>query len=872
MNRDRILWVLRILALAGVAIFGCSDSGGGQAEEPQVEDKAKESAGLTSDGRDLLVFNREDLDEILFKIDTVQITDSSFLGRLFFRNLPASKTPEPGDIIASSITKNAPYGFLYKVKEVVMEGENITIITVSYASLAEAVKDLDIEFEVPLVYDEESGTLRQALGKPWWKKVASAVKNTVVSIIEPVVKAVNVVIDLVVFVFTGDADLGGTDGKTISVDKNKNFGSGNGSGTLGLKGEFNLFFTTKIKIKNYSLDYAKMSVAQNAYFNLTGNLKGKIERFEDFELLSSDLPTIEFMAGPVPVILFNKAVFKAKVEVNAQANMDANITFTESCEFGFEYDNGFKMINTFDKDFRFDYKHSTYGSVRLGVLVGIKSMFYGAAGLEVSAGPSLVLKSPLLPLSANSETTLDSDLDVDVKVKLELLGLDKSWNPGSFRTSLGNLARSKTLPSFGFKGSDFDLKGISGGKLSFPFNIDKPNLGFSVVEFGFCIEDKEGECVKGFGFGSGKQGKVSGSTVSFEGLAPGTYNIIPYFKSSDGEFYYDIVNALKSFVVDNYCGVTAFDSKIQFCFGDVLYALCGSSVYSPQIQFCYDKVVYLKCGDKSYNPSVEFCFSGIELYALCGGNSYSPLAQFCFNDELYALCGGKIYDLSTQFCFSKELYDLCGGNNYNPSTQFCSNNKVYPKCNVTYDPSTHFCFDNKVYVLCGGNSYNPLTQFCFNKTSYPQCDGKSYDPAEGEMCCGAKVYNVKTQLCSAGDKITDKTGEFINDEQGYRYGVVKIGDQYWLDENLNVNAPRSRCYDDDPINCRIYGRLYDWASAMNLPESCNTTSCSSQIKTPHQGVCPDGWHIPTLVEWNKLILFADGKDVSEAAANDKSAY
>jgi uncharacterized protein (TIGR02145 family) len=47
---------------------------------------------------------------------------------------------------------------------------------------------------------------------------------------------------------------------------------------------------------------------------------------------------------------------------------------------------------------------------------------------------------------------------------------------------------------------------------------------------------------------------------------------------------------------------------------------------------------------------------------------------------------------------------------------------------------------------------------------------------------------------------------------------------------------------------------------MALPDSCNTHPCESQIKNPHQSICPAGWHIPTIAEWNKLISFA-GVDV-----------
>jgi uncharacterized protein (TIGR02145 family) len=81
-------------------------------------------------------------------------------------------------------------------------------------------------------------------------------------------------------------------------------------------------------------------------------------------------------------------------------------------------------------------------------------------------------------------------------------------------------------------------------------------------------------------------------------------------------------------------------------------------------------------------------------------------------------------------------------------------------------------------------------------------------------------------------------------------------------ENLNYNPLYSKCYDDLESNCNLYGRLYHWSTAMDLPSSCNSNSCSSQIQTKHKGVCPSGWHIPSNAEWNVLVTFAGGSSVA----------
>jgi uncharacterized protein (TIGR02145 family) len=90
------------------------------------------------------------------------------------------------------------------------------------------------------------------------------------------------------------------------------------------------------------------------------------------------------------------------------------------------------------------------------------------------------------------------------------------------------------------------------------------------------------------------------------------------------------------------------------------------------------------------------------------------------------------------------------------------------------------------------------------------------------------------------------------------YKTVVIGTQTWMAKNLNYNAEGSVCYDNDPANCEKYGRLYNWATAMALPSDCNTTSCSEQIGTKHQGICPSGWHLPSNAEWDILVRYVDG--------------
>jgi uncharacterized protein (TIGR02145 family) len=110
-----------------------------------------------------------------------------------------------------------------------------------------------------------------------------------------------------------------------------------------------------------------------------------------------------------------------------------------------------------------------------------------------------------------------------------------------------------------------------------------------------------------------------------------------------------------------------------------------------------------------------------------------------------------------------------------------------------------------------------------------------------------------------------KTTGKIKDVDGNWYKTVKIGDQWWMAENLKTtkyndgsditlvekdeewyrNTPAYCWYNNDEKTYKkTYGALYNWY-AVNMGN-----------------LCPTDWHVPTHADWTTLITFLGGQSVA----------
>ena len=111
----------------------------------------------------------------------------------------------------------------------------------------------------------------------------------------------------------------------------------------------------------------------------------------------------------------------------------------------------------------------------------------------------------------------------------------------------------------------------------------------------------------------------------------------------------------------------------------------------------------------------------------------------------------------------------------------------------------------------------------------------------------------------------------VTDYDGNIYNTVQIGQQCWMKENLRTSR-----YADGTIielgslvssttayryypggnanNVPSYGYLYNHKAVMRDEPSCNGDRCGLQ------GICPEGWHVPSEAEWRLLAVYVGNQN------------
>ena len=118
------------------------------------------------------------------------------------------------------------------------------------------------------------------------------------------------------------------------------------------------------------------------------------------------------------------------------------------------------------------------------------------------------------------------------------------------------------------------------------------------------------------------------------------------------------------------------------------------------------------------------------------------------------------------------------------------------------------------------------------------------------------------QMAARGTPVEVVNGSITDPRDGRNYRVVTIGEQTWMAENLGYYdtlavpslVERSDC-SKVPTLCSTTGRLYYWDAVVGVPSDFNADTVQARLCTPIQGICPAGWHVPSLEEWSRLFQY-----------------
>ena len=185
-------------------------------------------------------------------------------------------------------------------------------------------------------------------------------------------------------------------------------------------------------------------------------------------------------------------------------------------------------------------------------------------------------------------------------------------------------------------------------------------------------------------------------------------------------------------------------------------------------------------------------------------------------------------------------------------------------------------------VVSSSSSVTP--QSSSSETSVSSNSTKSNSsvvPSSSSVASSSSVQSsssiVVAMPCKTDEEDNCEYGILKDSRDGQEYKTVKIGEQWWMAQNLNyaytdvpfdnrgyTSDSTSWCLDNDPANCAKYGRFYTWTAAMDsvgewstngkgcgYGKTCSVASAGST--TLVRGICPEGWHLPREAECKVLF-------------------
>ncbi|MBR4915462.1 MAG: hypothetical protein IKZ45_00045 [Fibrobacter sp.] len=308
---------------------------------------------------------------------------------------------------------------------------------------------------------------------------------------------------------------------------------------------------------------------------------------------------------------------------------------------------------------------------------------------------------------------------------------------------------------------------------------------------------------------------------------------------------------------------------------------------------------YWTCDKKHWreaNEQEEFVGQAESHLGKCSGSNYGKAANFMFYEketsrmtQVYAACDKDGWREATgieanvgvctaekegeigEYGYYPKQYAACEKGSWRELTYQEEMTYRFGKCTADIKDSVAFQGGVNPYGICDEDGWRVVTVEenvkglpCVEDAKLVKGNIYGYYVCKGDSLWGASYYEQLLEKgCSSvteGDSVfisqegvaiefykcmdnswqrlhaVDSTvyGSFTDERDGKTYRTVQIGEQTWLGENLNYEMEDSYCYNDSSKYCETYGRLYKLKASRTA--------------------CPDGWHLPSMEEWESLPI------------------
>jgi len=185
--------------------------------------------------------------------------------------------------------------------------------------------------------------------------------------------------------------------------------------------------------------------------------------------------------------------------------------------------------------------------------------------------------------------------------------------------------------------------------------------------------------------------------------------------------------------------------------------------------------------------------------------------------------------------------------------------------------------DNTDNIISKGICWSTIKNPTVNDSKTELGGGYGYIGATIEGLMPGTVYYFRAYAVNAagtaysGNAAARTFDGFMTDYEGNIYSTVRLGNQEWINRNLRTayfsNGDKiSTTYPPDLNTEQEENPLYQWAFK-GEEEPAHLIIGRGRLYTwftasDNRNLCPAGWHLPTLDEWNELIVHLGGETLS----------